>query len=58
MHQTDKDGNKAGHKQRVDKKWNLDRGNGRYDHGRTVHCNWETEFRGSNVRLRQRRRKL
>lgn len=56
VHQTGVDGNKAGHKARPDKKWNLERGSGGFDHGRTVNCNWETRLKKGRVVLKQRKK--
>lgn len=44
VHQTDADGNKAGHKARPDKGWNLALGANGFDHGHTTNANWRTRL--------------
>lgn len=58
MHQTGVDGDKAGHKKRPDKKWNLEIVNYKgFSHGRTLHCSWETRKKKGNVVLKKRKRR-
>lgn len=57
VHQTGADGNKAGHKKRMDTDWNkhlVTRLGGGYDHGHTHHANWETRWHNSAMKLSPR----
>lgn len=53
VHQTGKDGNKAGHIPRPDKEWNKElvskSGRGGYDHGMTIHSNWASKFQTTSA---------
>lgn len=57
VHQTGADGNKAGHKKRMDTDWNkqlVTKLGGGYDHGHTHHANWETRWHNSVMKLSPR----